>query len=165
MRNKTLFFLPICFLLYLHVAHAQDLTDLKPAKITLTDFDVQGNKSDSGTGAIILSDIGKRTFEKNEAGDEDIVLKRFIRIQIVNKNGLDAGNVTLHLNTQAQYHNLLMKLPDEGLVKLEGTTYNKINESIREVRLDQANVISQQEGKNWGNGKVCYAGTQCRIDF
>ena len=55
--------------------------------------------------AIILSDIGKRTFEKNEAGDEDIVLKRFIRIQIVNKNGLDAGNVTLHLNTQAQYHN------------------------------------------------------------
>ena len=42
-----------------------------------------------------------------------------------------------------------MKLPDEGLVKLEGTTYNKINGSIREVRLDQANVISQQEGKNW----------------
>ena len=149
MRNKTLFFLPICFLLYLHAAHAQDLADLTPAKITLADFDVQGNKSDSGTGAIILSDIGKRTFERNEAGDEDIVMKRFIRIQIVNKTGLDAGSVTLHLNTQTPYHSLLMKLPDEGLVKLEGTTYNKINGSIQEVRLDQASVISQQEGKNW----------------
>src|ERR1700755_2846642 len=146
MRNTRLFFLSICFLHHLHAARSQDLTDLRPVKITLADFDVQANKSDSGTGAIILSDVGKRTFEKNEAGDEDIVLKRFIRIQIVNKNGLDAGNVTLHLNTQALYHNLLMKLPDEGLVKLEGTTYNKINGSIQEVRLDQTNVISQQEG-------------------
>ena len=41
----------------------------------------------------------------------------------------------------------MMKLPDEGLVKLEGTTYNLVNGSIQEVKLDQANVISQQEGK------------------
>ncbi|HET7003178.1 MAG TPA: DUF3858 domain-containing protein [Puia sp.] len=149
MRNKTLFFLPIYFLLYLEAAHTQDLTDLRQAKITLADFDVQDNQSDSGTGAIILSDIGKRTFEKNEAGDEDIVLKRFIRVRILNKNGLDAGTVALHLNTQTPYRNLLMKLPDEGLVTVEGTTYNKINGTIEEVRLDQASVISQQEGKNW----------------
>ena len=43
----------------------------------------------------------------------------------------------------------MMKLPKEGLISLEGTTYNRVKWSIQEVKLDMANVISQQEGKNW----------------
>lgn len=149
MKDKILFLITFCLCIYLHTAHAQDSSDFMPGKVTTADFDIQGNPSDSGANAIILSDIGKRTFEKNEAGDEDILFKRFIRVRIVNKNGLDAGSFTLHLSTLVTYHSFMVKLPDEGLVKLEGTTYNRVNGSIQEVKLDQANVISQPEGKNW----------------
>jgi Domain of Unknown Function with PDB structure (DUF3858) len=149
MKNKSLFLLQFCFCIYLHTAHAQDLTDLKPGKITMSDFDIQDNTPDSGASAIILSDIGKRTFEKNETGDYDILFKRFTRVKIVNHNGLNAGEFTLRLSTLVPYHNIIIRLPTEGLISLEGTTYNRVNGSIQSVKLDQANVISQPEGKNW----------------
>src|SRR6201995_4501925 len=149
MKNKTLFLLQICLFIYLHNALAQDLADSKPGKINLTDFDIPGNASDTGSNAIILSDIGKRTFEKNEAGDYDIIFKRFTRVKIINKNGLDAGQFTLRLSTLVPYHNIMIRLPDEGLIRLTGTTYNRNGSTIQEVNLDQASVIYHQEGKNW----------------
>jgi hypothetical protein len=149
MKSKCLFLLQFCLFIYLHIAHAQDSTDFQPGKITMADFDIQGNASDSGANAIILYDIGKRFFEKNEAGDYDIIFKRFTRIKIINKNGLDAGEFTLRLSTLVPYHNIMIRLPKEGLISLKGTTYNRSNGNIQEVNLDQANVISQPDGKNW----------------
>jgi hypothetical protein len=148
MKNKILFLLPFCLFIYLHIVRAQE-SDFNPGKITMADFDVRGNASDSAADAIILSDIGKRTFEKNEAGDYDIVFRRFTRIKIVTKNGLDAGQFALRLSTLVPYHNIIIRLPDEGLIRLKGTTYNRSNGSIQAVNLDLASVISQPEGKNW----------------
>jgi hypothetical protein len=153
MKNKCLFLLPFCLFIYLHITYAQDSTDFQPGKITLADFDNLGNASDSGANAIVLFDIGRRTFERNEGGDDDILLKRFIRIKVVNKNALDAGQFTLYLSTLVPYHNIMIKLPEEGLVSLEGRTYNRVNGVIQEVKLDRASVIIQQQGKNWATVK------------
>jgi hypothetical protein len=149
MKYKGLLIFLFCFYISHQIIYAQDSTDHKPAKITMADFDISGDESDTGANAIILTDIGKRTFERNEAGDYDIIFKRYTRIKIVNKNGLDAGEFTLRLSTLEPYHNIMIRLPKEGLIWLEGTTYNRVNGSIREDKLDQSAVISQQEGKNW----------------
>jgi hypothetical protein len=149
MKIKSLLLITFCLCIYLHTAFAQDSTDFEPGKITMADFDIRGNTSDTGANAIVLFDIGKRTFERNEGGDDDILFKRLMRTKIVNKNGLGAGQFTLYLSTLVPYHNIMIKLPQEGLVSLEGRTYNRVNGAIKEVKLDRASVISQPEGKNW----------------
>ena len=148
MKDKGLFLFLICFAFSLHTICAQDSTEYKPAKISKADFEGLGNVTDTSASAIILADIGRRTFEKNEAGDYDIVFKRFTRIKIVNKNGLHTGEFAFRLSTLVPYHNIMLKLPKEGLIFLEGTTYNLVNGNIQEVKLDQSAIISQPEGKN-----------------
>jgi hypothetical protein len=102
--------------------------------------------------------LGNRIFEKNEVGDYDILFKRFTRIKIVNKRGFDAGEFVLRLNTLVPDRSILIKLPEEGLVSLEGTTYNRENGVIHEVKLDRTSIISQPEGKNWVKIKFAMPG-------
>ena len=165
MKIKDLFLITFSLCIYLHKSFAQETADFVPEKIKISDFDIRGNASDSGADAIILYDIGNRIFEKNELGDYDILFKRITRIKIINKRGLDAGQFVLRLNTLVLERSILIKLPEEGLVSLDGTTYNRENGVIHEVKLDRASVISQTEGKKLGDDKICHAGAERRFHF
>ena len=93
------------------------------------------------------------------------MFKRFTRVKIVNKNGLDAGEFTLRLSTLVPYHNIMIRLPDEGLIRLTGTTYNRAWWYCTGSESGSGQCDQPAGGKELGDGKVCHAGTQGRIYF
>ncbi len=151
MRNKHLFLLVFCCFLSVRLIYAQEHSDFQFGKITPADFNVTANNFDSGASAIYLADIGTVSFEKNEAGDYDIISKRFSRVKILNKDGFHAGEFTLYLNMYVPYNHVFLKLPKPGLIGLKASTFNIEKGIMNEVKLDPASVISEKEG---GNGMI-----------
>ncbi len=149
MRNKHLFLLGFCCFLSVHLIYAQEHADFQFGKITLADFNLTTNKFDSSASAIYLADIGTVSFEKNEAGDYDIISKRFSRVKILNKDGFHAGEFTLYLNMYVPYNHIFLKLPKPGLIELKASTFNIEKGILNEVKLDPASVLSEKGWENW----------------
>ena len=126
---------------------AQVQPDYQFGKISSGDFNITSEKIDSGANAIILQDIGKVVFEENEAGDFDVLVKRYTRVRIINQNGFDAGKFTLFLSTLVPYNNILLKLPKPGLVNLKASTFNLENGIITETKLDPTSIVTEKVGK------------------
>jgi transglutaminase-like putative cysteine protease len=153
MKNTTLVLFLFCCFISIQSGKAQDQSGCIFGKITPADFNVPVDKSDSGAGAIILADVGKVVFEENEAGDFNIVLKRFSRVKIMSNNGFDAGKYVLHLNTLVPYRSIILKLPKPGLLDIKGITFNLENGVIKEEKLDPDYVYNEKEGKVWSTVK------------
>ncbi len=126
---------------------AQDDHEFAFGKFTVNDFNPPIQKSDTDAGAIIIADIGKVVFEKNEIGDFDVIYKRFERIKIINKNSFAAGKFTLSQDIRTPYHIVLQTVSKPGLIRLRGITYNLENNQIHEDELDQGSVFTEKEGK------------------
>ena len=89
-KKRSLYIVVTGFiLLLLHPAiQAQEQLNIQFGKLSPEEYNSIDLKSDSGTGAIILANIGKESLEMNEAGNTDVVFRYFTRIKIINKNGL-----------------------------------------------------------------------------
>jgi hypothetical protein len=147
MNKRKLFFIGLCFLFIQNIS-AQDQSKYKYGEITTADFNVKTDKFDSGANAIILADIGKVNSEENEIEDFDVIYRRFLRIKIINKNGLDAGHFILHINTRIPNRSIIVNLAKPGLEELKGVTFNLENGKIKKDYLDLASVFSEKEGKD-----------------
>ncbi len=129
-------------------AQAQDHSDCIYGEISTEDFNNKSDKFCLGANAIILAEIGKVSFEENEVKNFDVTYTRYVRIQIVNKHGLQAGQFILNLDASKPERGIFGTLPKPGLLKLKGVTYNLENGKIRKDYLGLTSVFTVKEGKN-----------------
>ncbi len=137
-----------CFIVFvLQHTNAQDFTGMKFGKITPADFRLTAEKFDSGANAVIIADIGTVKFEGNTSGYFNIIFTRFMRVRIMNKNGLDIGNQEISL-----YHNGEGQV--EKIMSIKGSTYNLENGSIQETKLDEKSIFTQKYNNNIDDKKL-----------
>src|ERR1700753_121559 len=79
---------------------AQDKGKYKFGTITAADFNIPVEKFDSGANAVIISEIGSTSFEGNTKGFFTLIFTYYVRVKIINKNGIKIGNHEIFL-----YHN------------------------------------------------------------
>ena len=120
---------------------AQNGEAVKFGKITPADFQLTAEKFDSGANAVIIADIGTVKFEGNTSGYFNIIVTRFMRVRIMNKNGMDIGNreITLYHTGDGQV---------EKIMSIKGSTYNLENGSIQETKLDEKSIFTQKYNNN-----------------
>jgi Domain of Unknown Function with PDB structure (DUF3858)/Transglutaminase-like superfamily len=133
------FLLVLCQSVFVFVVFAQN-ENLKFGKITPADFRLTPGKTDSGANVLIIADIGNVKFEGNNQGSLTQIFTRFMRVKIMNKNGLSAGSREI-----AIFHNG----PEiEKVSSLKGSTYILDNGNIREIKLDEKSVYTQKFNGN-----------------
>ncbi len=114
--------------------------NLKFGKITPADFSLSPGKPDSGASVLIIADIGNVKFDGNTQGSFTQVFTRFMRVKIMNKNGLSAGSREI-----AIFHN---GAEIEKVSSLKGSTYVLDNGNIREIKLDEKSVYTEKYNSN-----------------
>ena len=148
MKNKSLFLIGLFYFVALQMANSQDQSAFAFGNVSTKDFSQKADTAQMGSNAVILADIEKVYFEQNEAGDFEVITKRFSRVKIINKAGLEAGKYVLHLNTLVPYHSIILNLPPPGLEELRGSTFNLDNGVVHEDKLDLSQVITEKDVKN-----------------
>jgi Domain of Unknown Function with PDB structure (DUF3858)/Transglutaminase-like superfamily len=124
----------------------------KPAdtfgNVSLKDFSQEVDSSQKGASAVILADIENVYYEQNAAGEYEVITKRFSRVKIINRAGLEAGKFVLHLNTFVPFHSIILNLPPPGLEDLRGVTFKLENGVIHEDKLDLSQVVTEKDANN-----------------
>jgi hypothetical protein len=118
--------------------HAQDV--VKYGKITPADFNVVSTVIDSGTNAVVISDIGSSEFIGNTKGWFSLEFKKHTRIKILNKNGFDAATVSIHLYSNGT--------ETEKVNDLRAVTYNLENGTVVATKLENKSVFENRLSKN-----------------
>lgn len=143
--NKTawrkLIILFFYFFISFQFVQAQEQLNVKFGKIAQADFETQAPKFDSGSNAVILSDIGKTSFKGNEYGTFSIIFTRFIRVKILNKNGFNIADNRIFLYNDRK--GTLEKITD-----LKGSTFNIEDGKIQETKLDDKLVFKEKYSKH-----------------
>jgi hypothetical protein len=142
MWNKRLDLCILALLAGVLNLYAQDKSNVKFGKITIADFSLSAMKFDSGANAIIIADIGTTSYEGNDKGFFNVIYTRFMRVKIINKNGLDIGSQLIDLRLDTGGNN-------EKLISLKGTTFNLENGIITETKLDDKSVFKEKFNKDY----------------
>jgi hypothetical protein len=125
-----------------HNVEAQDKSNYKFGKITPADFNLAAAKFDSGANAVIIADIGSTSFEGNNKGFFTLVFTRFMRVKIMNRNGMDAGTQEILL-----YHSSNDDV--EKITSLKASTFNLENGIVSETKLDDKSIFNEKYSKNY----------------
>jgi hypothetical protein len=151
MKNKHLLFLLICTVILQSSLSAQkkkadkadkeEKSGIRFGEIKPADFDLTGEKYDSGASAVIIADIGDTHFEGNSKGDFSMVYTRFMRVKILNKNGFDIAETRIRLYND-------MEGDIEKISNLKGVTFNRENGQITETALDDKQIFTEQYNRN-----------------
>ena len=126
--------------------HAQDTLKISFGRINADDFTKPLPITDTGANAVIIADIGRTYFEGNKMGDMDMVFKRFIRVKILNRNGLGIGQFAMGVELSTHYYAELSNSRGvaESVTDLHGSTFNLENGIIRETKLDTASIFEEK---------------------
>ncbi|MEQ1677847.1 MAG: DUF3857 domain-containing protein, partial [Chitinophagaceae bacterium] len=120
--------------------YAQDKLNIKFGNVSPKDFETKVYSIDSNANAVVLADVGSSTIEGNLKGGFSIAYKRYKRVHILNKNGYDVADVSVHLFSEGE--------GEEVLDKLKAVTYNLENGKIVESKLDvKANLFKNKLDK------------------
>lgn len=141
MKQCTPLILAMAFLCLFHSPiSAQDRLKLKYGKITPADFDLSKHKFDTSVNAVVIADVGSSDFEGNNSGWFSLHFKKHTRVKILNKNGLDAANVSIFLYSAGQ--------AEEKVQNLKATTYNLEDGKIVATELDKKSIFKDKYDKN-----------------
>ena len=111
----------------------------KLEKVTPKDFQVSSPVVDSNANAVVLADIGFVDFEGNRDANLDMFFKHTERILIRNKAGFDAATIQqpLSIGTDGR---------QERFMDLEATTYNLEDGVVKETKLDESALFTENQG-------------------
>ncbi|MGN6493341.1 MAG: DUF3857 domain-containing protein [Agriterribacter sp.] len=119
---------------------AQDKLNLKYGKITPADFDLSKHKFDTSVSAVVIADVGRSDFEGNIKGWFSLTFKRHTRIKILNKNGMDAADVSIPL--------FFIGNAEEKVSNLKASTYTLEDGKVVETELDKKSIFKDKYDKN-----------------
>ncbi len=120
----------------------QDKSNVKFGNVTEKDFATKLYPIDSNANSVVLADIGTSQIEGNTKGWFSINFKHFKRIHILNKNGYDVADVSIHIYTNGD--------DEVKLEKLKAVTYNLENGKVVETKLETRTAVYETRlDKNW----------------
>jgi hypothetical protein len=114
----------------------QDTVNLNFGAVTAVDFKIRPPVVDSTADAVVLADVGRTELEGYEYGFR-IVFKRWRRIRILNKRGLEAA--TIRLNFSASDNG------DKRLKDLKAYAYNLENGKIGRTEVEKKDFFVDKE--------------------
>ncbi|HET6254823.1 MAG TPA: DUF3857 domain-containing protein [Puia sp.] len=122
---------------------AQDKSPVVSGKVTAADFAVALPAGDTSADAIVISDVGIKTFEKRafSAWQWDGYLQRTKRVLILKKRGFGAATVTIPLQ--------VFRSQSEDITGLKAATYNLENGSVVRTELDKKSIFREKVSENW----------------
>lgn len=139
--TPKLSFLIIFFAAIFSEATAQDKANVKFGSVSEKDFAPKVYAIDSNASAVVIADIGSSNIEGNSKGWFSLVYRHYKRVHILNKNGYDIADVSIHLYSNGD--------DEEQLDKLKAVTYNLENGKVVETKLDvKNNVFRDKIDKN-----------------
>lgn len=118
---------------------SQEKLNVKYGKVTPQDFTVKNPVVDSSTEAVVIADVGSSEFVGNRKAGFSIVFKRFTRILILDKKGIDAATVEIPLYVSGTR--------EEKIENLKGHTYNLENGNIVETKLENESIFKEKRSK------------------
>ncbi|HEX4851800.1 MAG TPA: DUF3857 domain-containing protein, partial [Puia sp.] len=98
------------------------------------------------------ADIGNTSFEGNSKGFFSLQFKRFRRIKILSKDGLEAANESILVYNDGS--------AEEKLLDLKASTYNLENGKVVESRLDDKSIFTDKVSKYQSLKKFTFPGAK-----
>ncbi len=149
LQHKSLL-LSIVFLLSAIAVLSQDKLPIKFGKVSPEDFNISSPLIDSNTAAVVVADAGSSEFVANTFEMTfSIIFKHKTRIKIINKNGFDAATVVIPLYVGN-------KGKAETLESLKAYTYNLVNGSVEDTKVEKGSVYTENYSKNWIHKKFTF---------
>ena len=128
------------------LAHAQQAppAPVKPIEIKFgkpdpADFEAKNFVGDSAAAAVVLYDGGLASFRLDGTSFK-LEMTRTTRIKILKKAGYDYATVEIPL-----YHR---EGNEEKIVGLKGFTYNEVGGKVEKIKLEAANLFTEERTKN-----------------
>ncbi len=122
---------------------AQDKLPAKFGNVSAKDFDAKAYSVDTGTGAVVVSEVGSSRIEGNNKFWFSLVYKRYMRIHILDKKAFDVADVEIGLYSNDNNE-------EEKLDKLKAVTYNLEGSKVVETKLDiKKDLFKEKHDKNW----------------
>lgn len=135
-KLKITILLSIIFLLTLK---GQDLSK-EFGKVGKDDFELNQNYYNNDTEAVVLFDVGKSYFIRNE-NTFDIVFERTTRIKILSEAGIRWANVEIPFYKEDEIH--------ESVYAIEAYTYNYEDSSINKTKFNKAYIYDEKVNDFW----------------
>ncbi|MCH5600375.1 DUF3857 domain-containing protein [Niabella ginsengisoli] len=139
MTNKICMAVLTACCLIANLSFAQNKSAIKFGKITSSDFKVTSPAVDSASNAVILADIGSSTMDGNNNGFFSIKYTHLRRIKILNKNGIDAADVSILLHVSGS--------TEEKFEDCKAITYNLENGEVKQTKLENSNIFKEKASK------------------
>ncbi len=118
---------------------SQDKSPIVFGKVTAADF-VTPAGVDTTANAVIIADIGVRSFERPFSNAWDGYLQHTRRVLILKKSGFDAATVTVPLFN--------FKERSEEIIELKAVTYNLENGRVVKTELDKTGIFREKLSEN-----------------
>lgn len=139
---KAQWALAIFFVIYSIAVSAQK-DPVRYGKIDENDLKMTVYPLDSSAHAVVLCDFGTTNFQYDASGDKgwQVYFKRTVRIKVLDKEGVSAGDFQFKLYHQGNSDK-------ENLSNVDGTTFNLENGKVVKSKLENKNVMKEDEDKN-----------------
>jgi CRISPR/Cas system-associated endoribonuclease Cas2 len=133
----------ICFISFIQIAVAQKYVH-EFGKYSNEEFQLQRYDKDPSAEAVVIYDIGKSRFIRNDDGFH-VIFERRMKIKIFTKAGLKWAQNSI------AYYEENRKL--EQITELKGNTYNFENGQLKISALDPKNAYNEKYNEHWYNKK------------
>src|SRR5690606_4864624 len=100
--------------------------------------------------AVVLKELGEAFIDNYN--DHNLIFRYHVKIKVLKKNGLENGNVTLLLQKQDGRY--------EKLLKVKASSFNIENGSMKETKLDDKNIFTENYNKYWDAKKFAIPNVQ-----
>lgn len=116
----------------------------KYGEISMSELSIDKCSFDQNADAIVLFDIGKSYFVKND-NTYDVIFERITRIKILKESGIKFTNIEIPFYHEGDIY--------EKIYDLKGNTYNIENEKITTVEFNDENIYNETINKCWSKKK------------
>ncbi|WNH12833.1 DUF3857 domain-containing protein [Thalassobellus suaedae] len=117
---------------------AQETNNNPVYRVSLNDLKMTSYSKDSIANALVLYEFGSSHVDQR---DYDLRTEEKYKIKILNKEGFDKANVTIHLYKSDNNH-------FERVDDIVATTYNLVNGKVVITKLDKKNIYREEYDEN-----------------
>jgi len=120
---------------------------IKFGKLSVSDYNLEGQVVDTSASAVVLFDYGKGYFQFDERTGFNFFMDRTLRIKVLTKQGLDEANLSIPI-----YHS---RSGDKELVQtMKAYTYNLEGKSLVKSKIRKDNMFIESTSERWNKVKV-----------
>lgn len=141
MKYLSCGFVILLLLLYSPQLFSQEIDQPKFGKLSKEEFQIKSYPVEPEAAAVVVFDKGHASIEGNYKGGFAVLFKHYKKVHILNKNGYDAGDISIPLYSSGR---------SEEIVRgLKAVSYNLENGKVVETKLDKKNIFTEKINDKW----------------